>query len=114
MTGKPQKKTETVTRFEVGADQNEKREFARKLVAALEAVGVEPGQAFVVMGCEHMDDLEEELRDSGQELEEARGQVKDADSAIEGIKEIVADYGRGILDRAELLKEVRLYATYYV
>ncbi len=38
--------------------------------------------------------------------------IADAERAIEGIQELVADYGRGILDRDELFDQVRSYAIY--
>ncbi len=93
---------ELVTRFELGADADAKREFARLLVAALDEIGVDSGDAFIVTTEEYLDELKSELEENYQE-------VADADEAIAGIREIVADYGRGILDREEMLRKVEHY-----
>ncbi len=106
--------TANVRRFEAAADPNAKREFAQKLVAALEEIAVGPGQRFVVTTSSFIGELEKEARNMATERDEATAEKEDAEEAVESIQEIVEDFRRGILDKEEMLQKVREFATSYV
>jgi hypothetical protein len=99
--------TVTVTRFPKGADQNVKREFAKTLVKALDEMMVPPGVPFVVTTPEYMEGIEREAEDARRDLHEGILQREDAEAVATSVREMVADYERGILDRAELFDRVR-------
>ncbi len=106
-------KTVEVTRFPKNADQNTRREFAKELVKALDEIKaldemmVPPGVPFVVTTPEYIEKLEDDYADAKDRVDDAELEREQSESAVTAMTELVADYERGILDRDELLREVK-------
>lgn len=94
-----------LTRFPKGADQNVKREFALSLIAALDELGVDPGEAFAVTDAQA--ELEEETDDFKALAAEADALRKEETI---GVLMAILDFKREMIDAEEMLDRV-LYAV---
>lgn len=95
-----------LTRFPKGADQNVKREFALNLIAALDELGVDPGEAFAVVEAQS-ELLEEEVDDPKALAAEADALRKEETI---GVLMAILDFKREMIDAEEMLDRV-LYAV---
>lgn len=102
-----------IKRFPKGADVNVKREFARTLVKALDDMMVPPEVSFVVTTPEYMERVEEGHDEAKEAKAEAEARMEDAEGSLEAVQDLVADFGRGLLDKSELLEKVMEHGRIY-
>lgn len=99
-------------RFDQGASQEAKAQFASELIFALNAIGVRPGSPFMVCLREHLDALEQAV---DKEKDKWRDKVDDAErEAAEGahkgklyddLMDMLEDVPRGIRSLEEVMDE---------
>lgn len=93
-----------VTRFKQRATKAEKREFAKKLVEALDEAGVWYEHAFYVVSAieleGYMEDVDMEIASAQEDAERSAAETND-------IAQLVHDYNLGIVDRDELVDKAR-------
>lgn len=86
-----------LTRFEEGASVEGRREFGQKLLAALDELGIEPGDDFTVVDPDELDELLEPDEDDFEELR-----------ASESVTVLLAvfDFRRGMIDADEMTERI--------
>lgn len=89
--------TRKLTRFEEGASVEEKRKFGQDLLAALGELGIEPGDNFVVVDADEMDELLEPDEDDFEEL-----RVEESTRVLLAL----FDFRRGTIDADELTERI--------
>lgn len=90
-------------RFPENATPEQKAEFAKALIKALDDAGVKPGKSFYVMSEETMQRIDNDAEAADQRVDELESEVQDSTA----LREAVEDWDRGILDNAELLEKAR-------
>lgn len=92
-----------VDRFPEGATPEQKAEFAKSLVKAMDDAKVKPGEAFYVMSEETMQRIDNDAESAVERVDELESEVQDSTA----LREAVEDWDRGILTNDELLDKAR-------
>lgn len=92
-----------VDRFPENATPEQKAEFAKALVKALDDAEVKPGESFYVVSEDNMQRIDNDARAADERVDELESEVQDSKS----LEEAIEDWDRGILTNAELLDKAR-------
>jgi hypothetical protein len=97
------KRSDEIERFAEDATPEQKAEFAKKLVAALDDFGIAGGESFVITTEDDCSEVDNEVQARDEQITE----LECRDDGYDGLVEAVEDFERGIITKDELLEKAR-------